>query len=96
MLKLGGKQPYYTHDVEGGQTIYHARSSKAREFEVLRKIIMTLAASLFPVITILTLYFIPSTLNRIYATLGFSVGFGVLFKIFTNCGMKEIFMACAT
>lgn len=89
-------QPVSSCDiVEAGHRQRHKRSVKLRHLEELRKGFTTLTASAFPVLTILALYYIEPTVHRIYLALGFTLGFGLLLKVSTNCGLREVFMACA-
>ena len=55
----------------------------------------TIIASLLPVLVILWLWHVKRTVIRIWITMGFTAGIGLVLKVFTNAEMKEIFAATA-
>ena len=52
-------------------------------------------ATLFPVLSILVLYFIPDTLKRIYALLGLTVAFAALVRLVGSARSLEVFTVTA-
>jgi len=55
----------------------------------------TIASALLPIIAILVLYFVKSTLKRIYISIGLTAAFAVAMKLFTDAKKVELFAATA-
>jgi hypothetical protein len=65
------------------------------QFSQISAFIATAMAALLPVLSILALYFIKSTLKRIYALIAFTVLFAVFTKVFTCASNLDVFAATA-
>ena len=57
--------------------------------------ITALAAAIFPVISILALFFVKKTLKRIYTLIGLTVGFAIAVKLITRVKTRDLFAITA-
>ena len=69
---------------------YHLHS-----LSILTSFMVAVIGALFPVISILILYEIKSTLVRIYALIGLTIGFSVVVKCATRAKTSDVFSITA-
>ena len=86
MLTIVNKRKEHEQD---GLVIYTTRFSEISAF------VATAMAAMLPVLSVLALYFIKSTLRRIYALIGFTVAFAAFTKLFTSANNLDVFAATA-
>ena len=80
-------------DDESG-LVYDYKDSKFMKYsEWIVTLLTTTIASLMPALVILWLVHVEKTVTRIWITIGFTGGTGLLMKTITNASMKEILTA---
>lgn len=65
------------------------------KFNTFTQVLGTLIASMLPAVAIIVLYFIPSTIERLWTIMAFSALFSFTLKVFTNARGAETFAATA-
>jgi len=61
----------------------------------LSAFVITIVAALVPVLTMVALYFIRRTINRLWSLAGFTVFFSLALKLFTTAKSSEVFAVVA-
>jgi len=62
---------------------------------MLTSLLAAMVASSIPVLSILGLYHIKKTERRIYALMGITIGFAVIFKALTSARTMDVFAVTA-
>lgn len=87
--------PVGPQDIEIGRVRDFDSSRLVTFGRVLLRILVTVLASMLPILAILVLYFVRPTLDRIAVAIGFTAFVGLFLIIFTSASIKEVFGATA-
>ena len=82
-------------DIESGHVEDYSNSSLRVFANFFQKCFTAILASLYPILAILALHSIPSTLERIEVTIGFTVALGLFLTFFTSAKTKDVIAATA-